>query len=155
MSGILDWKKQHIIAAIVSTIVFTPLTWFMMDREPPYERVSGEILPPDPKPGDYVEVSWQIKVNRQCRRDQRRNVTRTIIDSIGKITDFDAVEGVYGGGRFTEGDTLNRGFYLPQTIDPGPAIYKSTACFACNPIQYLWPICISHPHINFTIRPKQ
>ena len=150
---IVPWR-HHIVAAFIGVVFVAPLIWMLADRQEPYVRIAGTISPQNPAPGDFVEVRWALKVNRWCPTNTRRNVTRTVIDAGGKIHDYDSVEGVFGADRDRQStpQTLTRGFQLPKDIAPGPARYQSTACFACNPTQHLWPVCIRQPAIYFQVR---
>lgn len=149
----VSWK-QHSVAAFVAVFVVAPLAWMLADRGPPYERQWGEINPEHPHPGDFVQIKWHFKVTRYCPPYKHRNITRTVIDSSGKIHDYDAVEGVFGATRDTTPEVLTRGFALPKDIRTGPARYISVACFACNPTQYFWPVCVRTPEVHFNIEPK-
>lgn len=141
---------RNAIAAFFAIAVFAPVIWMLLDREPPYTRSSGRIEPSNPAPGDFISVHWNIRVERNCPPVVPRNINRTIIDSTGKYHDFEAVEGLYGTSpKALPG--ISRTLRLPKDITPGPAKYRSQACFACNPIHYFWPVCVSQPDIAFEI----
>jgi hypothetical protein len=114
-----------------------------------------------------------VKINKKCFASENRNVTRTLIDSHGVIHDYYPIEGI---GDITQGDggvfkdrftlqsadeksvdevpdigLLSRSFQLPISMPLGQARYRSVACFACNPTQYIWPVCISQPELIFTV----
>lgn len=142
--------RQHIVAAFVSVGVVAPIAWMIMDRTPPYTRLSGEVIPATPRPSDDVSINWETKVHRNCPPSTDYNVTRTIIDSIGKRHEYEPIEGVYGTETQTS-STLVRVFKLPDNVSIGPARYRSSACFACNPMHYFWPVCVSEPEIKFEV----
>lgn len=145
----------HKIAAVsVSVLILAPLLWMLLDRDPPYTRLSGRVLPEDPKQGDFITVDWKIEVHRNCPPSRRLNVSRRVIDATGKHHDYEPVEGVFGTVPGPPLPGITRGFQLPPDIAIGSARYQSSACFACNPVQNLFPVCIDQPEINFTIRPK-
>lgn len=148
----VGWR-QHAVASFCAVFLIAPIVWMLMDRNPPYVRNSGMIMPDHPAPGDFVGVRWNITVSRVCPPNVPFNVTRTIVDGSGKIHEFTPVTGVYGTEEQPNSPTLSRAFQLPTSITPGPAVYRSTACFACNPIHYLWPVCVKTPEIAFTIIP--
>lgn len=148
--------RRNLPAAFVAGLLAIPL-WMAMDREPPYVRLSGEVVPSNPAPGDFISIKWNIEVKRICRPDVPRNITRQIITATGHIIDYEPVDGVFGteAGREKHPTTeLIRTFQLPPAITPGPATYYSKACFACNPIQTFWPVCVDTPKLAFEIRAK-
>lgn len=144
--------KRSMTAAFVSVAIFAPILWMLLDRDPPYIRTTGEIIPPNPAPGEFVNVSWRIKVDRVCAPNVPRNVTRTVIDAKGVIHDYEPVDGIYGTVDEKPPGDLIRGFQLPVSIALGKARYHSAACFSCNPIQYIWPVCVTTPDIPFEVR---
>lgn len=145
--------KRHSIAAIVAMLFVGPFLFALADREPPYDRVVGRIMPENPAPGSTIEAEWTIRTNRSCSPSSNRNVTRRIVDSHNVLWDFETVPSVYGRELSARDspDRIVRIFALPQGVATGPARYKSSACFACNPVQQLWPICIDRPDIEFMI----
>lgn len=143
--------RMSLTAAFVAVGIFAPIFWMLLSREPPYVRTSGEIMPANPAPGSFVNVRWHIKVDRVCTPNVPRNVTRTVIDAKGVLHDYEPVNGVYGTADENPQEDLVRAFQLPVSIAVGPARYHSTACFSCNPIQYIWPVCVTTPDIAFEI----
>lgn len=149
-------KSQQVIVALFVSVVFVaPTVAMLMDRSPPYTRVHGEIIPANPAPGDEVAIKWDIQVHRQCTPVPQRNITRTIIESrTGKRHEFEPAEGVFGTPQQTASGAIVRGFQMPQSVTPGPTRYRSIACFACNPLHYLMPVCVTEPEIEFTVKEK-
>lgn len=148
-----NWKRQ-LTAALVAIVFVAPTVWMLMDRKPPFVRIGGAVQPQDPKPGEWIEIHWQINVTRVCPPKRRFNVTRIIIDGAGKIHEFTPVEGMYGKpgpGRPEGQEQLVRSFQLPTAITPGTATYYSSACFVCNPIHYFWPVCVDTPKLHFNV----
>jgi len=148
-------KRQSLVAASVTMAVVAPVVWMLLDRMPPYDRIGGTITPESPKPGEWVDVKWIVRVKRDCPANETRNVTRVIIDSTGKINEFAPFEGYFRSmnPQLASADRteLVRTFQLPSSLTPGPARYMSKACFACNPLQYIWPVCVDRPGINFVV----
>lgn len=142
----------NVLAAVFSVGAFGPLMFMALDREPPYERIAGKISPDDPAAGGIIEVEWAIRTNRICAPAANRNVSRRIIDSHKVVWDFEETPSVYGRELSANPDRIVRVFALPAGIAGGTATYHSSACFSCWPIQQLWPICIDHPDIAFTVR---
>ena len=152
----LKMLRRVVIPAIFCAIVVAPITWMLVDREPPYTRVAGWVMPPAPggaiRRGDEISIEWAIDIRRQCTPLKMRNVTRRIIDSTGRYYDYEPVEINFdngpGGGHKR---IVVRPFKLPRAIETGRTKYHSAACYYCNPIQQLFPICINAPEIEFII----
>lgn len=148
--------RRNIPAAFFAVAFVMPVMWMALDRDPPYVRLSGEIVPANPAPGDFISVEWNIKVNKVCRPNVPRNITRQIITTTGHIIDYEPIEGVFGSDIDSTTNIprreLVRTFQLPPAITSGPAIYRSRACFACNPLQTFWPVCIDTPDLQFEIK---
>lgn len=167
-------SKSPVRQIIVALMVCVPLVgypiWALLDREPPYIRVSGQVVAVAPEecglaagplddiePGSCVAVQWVIKPLRPCDPSTRNNITRVIQDSERVNWPIGPVEG-YIGSKQTASEPLTRFFRIPSGAAPGPAIYKSSATFACNPLQWVpwlqwlfWPITVSQPDLKFEI----
>lgn len=140
---------------LVAFIGIGPIWYAIIDRQPPYERVGGTIRPANPKPGEAIEVEWQIKRNRTCRPANYGNLTRQIVDSQNIVWGYTDTPSVFGR-TLSASDSPNRivrTIQLPLGIPPGPAQYQASACFVCDPfrLQTLAPICITEPNIRFNI----
>jgi hypothetical protein len=146
--------RTSMVAAFVSVILFGPALWMLLDREPPFAVISGHIDPPNPVVNGSIMVTWDIKTERSCRPSSRAKVTRTIVDSKGVRHAYDPVNAIYGTPDQQRNDKVERTVPLPENIT-GPAKYSSVACYACNPLQEFWPICVQMPEINFEIEPSQ
>lgn len=162
----------HALTAIITGIIVGPLTWELTDREPPYIRESGEIVPVDHRmcglekgpindglihPGSCVEVKWTIVPLRTCKPYGKFSVTRMIVDQQGRHN-LPATNSLYSSRSnvippaepSTEG--LIRYFALPSNGPVGPATYESSAAFSCNKLQeFFWPIIVNTPSIQFTV----
>lgn len=146
---------RNLPAAFFAMAIFAPILWMVLDRDQPYFRISGELIPSNPAPGDFVTVKWRIKVNKWCRPSAPNNVTRQITTSDGQLLDYQPVQGVYGTddrAATNEREDLSRTFQIPPSATRGPATYYSRACFSCNPLQDIWPVCVDTPKIQFTIK---
>lgn len=146
-----ETTKISMTAAFIAVALFAPVFWMLLDRDPPYVRTSGEMIPANPEPGAFVSVKWTIQVERVCSPSVPRNVTRTVVDAKGVIHDYEPVDGIYGTKNQETAGGITREFQLPLSIAQGHARYHSSACFACNPIQHFWPVCIDTPDIPFDI----
>lgn len=149
----LKWWRIILFAFLV----FGPIWYSLIDREPPYTFLAGRVLPPLPEPGGQLDVMWEVQINRtSCRLANSRSVTRRIVDSRGTIWDFANLPIAMSKQPLVEGQTklIVRSLDLPWSIARGPATYRSTACFVCDPfgLQEAWPICVSTPDLKFNVK---
>jgi hypothetical protein len=156
----------HIAAFAICLFVVVPLTWWSWDREPPYIRTSGMIMPAAPEecklpelfpqgdiyPGSCVEVMWDITTKRDCIPNERFNVHRSLITSSGAKIVLPSVEGQYGRPPY-KGPDITRHFVIPAITPPGKTVYYSEATFTCNLLQQIWPIVINEPNLTFEVKP--
>lgn len=159
--------RQNIIAAFFSVFVVVPVTFMLLDREPPYVREQGEIVPfgrwqaecgsaidPEPTgitPGACVGVRWSIRVIRNCPPANARSINRSLTDSEGVRWPLATVPGHYGTTPAPL-PAITRYFRIPSGAARGPAVYQSSAAFACNPLQHWWPIIIDKPDVQLDIK---
>lgn len=170
----IGWRC-HFYLMLVAIIVFGPPSYWAFDREPPYVRVAGSILPANPSdcglpdtaprggmlPGACVKVDWTIARERECSPHGRFNVTRRIVDRQG-VHPLPSIDSIFGT-TFTGNDLL-RHFVLPVMSPIGPALYQSSASFDCNgnpfsdeyafrnPVhRFVAPLVISIPDIPYIV----
>lgn len=141
---ILEFRR-HWFAWLVALFVVAPLTYMGFDREPPVDRMSGSMEPNKVHPGQMVTVTWYTKKHRRCNGD----VSRQIIAADGKVHILEDADSSYS----TQGDLLKRTFQIPIYIAYGPARYRSTVQFYCNPIHTYFPIKTVGPEVLFEIIP--
>lgn len=164
----------NIATAIITGIIVGPFTWMLLDRDPPYIRESGRILPVHHSmcgaetgppldgmihPGSCLEVIWTIVPLRICKPSGPFNVQRTVVDQQGKHA-LPVTHSIYSPRAKTipppGEDDIIRYFALPPHGPIGPATYRSSASFVCNWLQeYLpwigWPIVVDMPSIEFVV----
>lgn len=139
---------------VVPAICIT--VWWLLDRDPPYTRSNGQLIPsppencrlPDTTPrglsqGACVTVNWDIKPVKNCKPAGPFNVTRSIKDSQGDLRPLPATRSAYSQERHMD-SPLVRSFALPAVLPVGPATYRSKVCFVCNPGQEYLP-SVFHP----------
>lgn len=146
----MKYPGQNAAAAFIAIAIFAPLLWMLLDREPPFEVTNGRIDPPNPAVNGTITVTWDIRSTRSCQPSSDATVTRSIVDSKGVSHTYAPVHAVYGTPEQREPDEIKRRIPLPENIT-GHAKYSSIACYACNPLQALWPICIQMPEVDFEI----
>lgn len=151
----------QIAAAFFAIGVFAPLVWMAMDRDPPYVRESGTVDPVNESgerilggnivQGGDIIVDWKIRVRKACPPSTKYNVFRMIVDAKGKQHRYDPISSLYGQHTPSE---IKRSLPLPDEIAVGPAQYRVSACFACNPTHYLAPVCVDEPRLEFKVNPR-
>lgn len=147
----MKYPGQNAVAAFIAIAIFAPVLWMALDRAPPFLVTNGRIDPPNPTTNGSITVTWDIRATRSCQPSSNATVTRTIVDSKGVRHTYAPVHAVYGTPEQHEPDEIKRRIPLPENIT-GHARYSSIACYACNPLQeYLWPICIQMPEVDFEI----
>lgn len=137
--------RCNAVAFAVCVAVVGPLVYMAADRDPPFQRGNGRILPENPIPGSPVEVEWQGKRIRDCDG----YVFRKIVDSHGIVFTVEGVPVSYA--RTKNPEPLVRYFRLPVGIAPGPAKYIATTHYYCNPLHRWWPIVVETPHLDFNV----
>jgi hypothetical protein len=143
-----ELRRTRVVAALTAAILLFPL-WMLLDREPPFEVVDGKIEPENPKPGSLISITWDVKPQRACPLSDRQVVRRTIIDKDGGHHDYEPVPAHHQGHQ----EDIVRHFRLLSSLPPGAAKYRAVACYACNPLQQFWPVCINFPDIPFEVAP--
>lgn len=143
-------KKQLFFAIPVSILIVAPLIWMTVNRNPPWEFSEVTISPTKVVQGGEIEITFTTK---QLRGTCGPGVVyREFRDSLGRLIVYDPVlrseaPTLDSRGQFT------RSAKIPLSMDPGPAIYRGTSCYTCNPLQswLRWPICVSTPEVPFTV----
>lgn len=141
-------RSQSMVAGFVSIFIVAPVTWMLLDRTPPYVRTSGMIEPNEAMPGSTITVRWTLREIRYCPLDHRRVTTRRVTDRNGIEHRYAPTSIDYDVDKPME---IVRSVQLPANIVPGPATYHSETCYACNPFQEMWPVCVTTPDIPFII----
>lgn len=144
--------RTTVIAAVLFALgVAGPSAYLLADRIQPYEYLSGEVLPPDPKMGGQVSVHWRVKVNRFCHGWVQRNIT----DQRGYVwhNAGTPVKDLYWVKPGDLADIVNT-FELPRQLGAGPTTYQAHVEYRCNWLQKLvWPIRVATPVLHFDVLP--
>lgn len=136
-------KKQWIFGSIIALLLGF-LSFMVFDSAPPYEWDGGEVHP-DPAPdGAQISVCWKLRINRICPG----TIQRQIIDSRAEVHNYDPV---LAAAKEDVSAHFCVTFALPLGLPRGPAKYRVHAAYACNPLQYVWPIRVTTPEITFTL----
>lgn len=150
----LRWRRLrcHFAAFFVAFGVLGTPIYMLVDRDPPFERFSGVVLPSTPHPGQMTQVQWDGHTKRRCDGYVRRWITDSegVIWTIGE-TPVVGQDVQYGDKTVRTG----REFRLPSKVALGPATYRSLVRSYCNFLQRWldWPIIYTSPELPFTVTP--
>lgn len=135
---------------VFSLLVVAPVSYMAFDTQPPYvyDAVSSYVVPRQTLAGHQITVHWKLaSVNRVCPGV----ITRNIVDArTGVRVTYDPVP---AAGSFDDHE-LDRTFFLPQGITPGPKLYYADGAYGCNLLQRYWrPLVVRTPSLAFEILP--
>jgi hypothetical protein len=146
----------HITGAILSLCLFGPLFFMALDREPPFKRLEGSLVPDRVDRGGSAVVRYVT--TKRFRSDCPGQVQQEIVDSQNTI--FSKLARETGPSRWEEfpGDPRKEIFYgrpvaIPEQAAPGRALFRTVTFRYCNFVQRLlhWPIVQIGPDLHFTI----
>lgn len=137
------------LSALLSLFVIAPITYMLADNQPPYEydAENSYVIPSKTMAGRQMSVHWKLKkLNRICSG----SVTRVIVDEqTGVRTYYDPTPVTR---TLDIGDmTIDRTFYLPPLISPGPKWYYADIEYACNILQHFYPLRVRTPRLPFNV----
>ena len=121
-----------------------------IDREPPIEVLSRELLTETVYAGDPVKVRFNIRRNKICRTE----VTWIFFDGLGEYRRFGPVaieaNGPMGPDQFT------RSWTVPANAAPGAARLRLVTAWECPPnlLHPLYPVTRVAPDLHFEIVPR-
>jgi hypothetical protein len=140
-------KLLWIVGVIVS-IVLGCIAFMFADNQPPYSYIveKSYVIPNPSHAGHQVLIHWEFKINRLCPG----TIVRTIVDAkTGATISYDPTPAL---STVKIGDTfLERTFFLPEGIRPGPKLYRANAEYVCNPLHRVWPLKVQTPDIPFEV----
>jgi hypothetical protein len=142
------WACNIAAAGIIFAI--STVFWMAIDRDPPFVRISGKIIPENPRAGQWVESYWQVKGSRWCPGSLRRQV----IDSHDVVWSLDPGPIAFGIEIPVGSPDFRRRFQLPPKAEPGRAVYRVTTAYVCNPLHRWWPVVTTGPDVPFDIAPS-
>ncbi|MEP9376222.1 hypothetical protein ABLE91_05890 [Aquabacter sp. CN5-332] len=120
----------------------------VIDREPPVIVTDSRLITPQVEPGGTLKVEVEIFRTRRCET----SIDRFIFDSQGGRHILEPLELRSAGGARGEERYTN---LIPVPLDaaPGPARYRSSATYRCNPLHRLSPITAEPREVQFEIMP--
>lgn len=143
------------VAIIIGALVIAGagmLTIWFIDRDPPVEFRSIEVVTKEVRPGDPVKVRFSLI---RKRNDCHVVIDRLLFDGEGvrspvEDEDFNASPGPLGKDVFMER------LMLSDHAEPGEGRVRTIRAYFCNPIQRWFgdPIIVRTPDVPFTILPR-
>lgn len=118
---------------------------FLSDREVPFVRHWGEVIPARAAPGETVRVVWHATFRRPCLGV----IDRYLTDSIENTFTLPSSPVRYAQLE-KEGEPLST-FVVPRNAKCGLAKYTADAKYICNLSHNIWPIRVNKPDIVFEI----
>lgn len=122
------------------------LGYFATDREMPTVIISAEPVTPVVAPGGELRVDYVVRRHRSCAV----TVDRFIIDRFNTRYELDDLN-VNAGLPLGE-DRFVQPVRVPPGVEPGPAKYRTSSTYTCNPLQRLWPITGGTRDIAFLVK---
>ncbi|MCL6653464.1 hypothetical protein A6R70_14320 [Agrobacterium rubi] len=123
---------------------------WVADREPPIIYEDAKALAPTVEQGGTIEIEFSVFRTRICPLITKRWLTDSAKErhSIPQFTT---------GLRLLAGrETYRRSITVPVAAAPGPAEYRVTLEYRCNPLQgFLGPIVVTSPPIRFSVLPAR
>lgn len=123
---------------------------WVADREPPIIYEDAKALAPTVEQGGTIEIEFSVFRTRICPLITKRWLTDSAKErhSIPQFTT---------GLRLLAGrETYRRSITVPVAAAPGPAEYRVTLEYVCNPLQnFLGPIVVTSPPIRFSVLPAR
>jgi hypothetical protein len=107
------------------------------DRHMPVVILESTLLTPEVPAGEAARVRYTVIRTNQCRA----TVERYLVASDGLRFDLGYAIFPNGTGPTGRPDQYVREYIIPAAAPPGPARLVALACYQCNPIHAIWPVC--------------
>lgn len=145
----LELRWQMTIGVILCGL-FAWAAFMAADTMPPYEYdvENSYIIPSKAHDGDQITVMWKLKkVNRLCPGSN----SRILFDPKTRVqlATYDPTPAAISDS--IKDGYLNRTFLLPRALPDGEIGYRADVCYICNPLQRIFPLCISTPELYFRV----
>lgn len=134
------------VIVILSAFWSGVVGFWASDRTPPLTVLAIEVLNSPVKAGDDLKVRWIVDRYDQCAS----TVDRVIVDEQKVVYTLEDIDYRAGMGHVGS-DIVITATTVPQQAGAGPAKYRVTVAYRCNPVHRVWPIVRSY-EIPFDIR---
>lgn len=134
--------------------VIGALSWLFaqaIDREPPVDLRSVEILTPQVRPGQPLRVSYHVYRHRICRTE----TSWVFFDGLNELRRFGPTA-VEAAGKLGD-DAFVRPWTVPPNAEPGAARLRVITSWQCPPnfVHGIYPVTRVSPDLHFEILPRE
>lgn len=143
-------KTLFVIAIVIGSLW---VAWMATDNGPPFQYLPEEqgsrVVPNPVKQEGAVKTEWLLtSVSKDCPRQ----IERLYYDrDTGELVTTQDATPLQTTIRKSS-TQLSRSFDLPPGLPPRVG-YRARACFQCNFLQRLFPICFLSPQLSINIIP--
>jgi hypothetical protein len=152
----LEWetlmlaRRNDVYAIIFALVVVGPLTWWSLDRTPPFTEVPYATSPDPAHRGEMMESEWDVTVAREgCRG----TFQRVLIDSHNVVWAFQPFLLTFTnlpiGHHIIKSATP---FLLPKDFAQGRGTILIVVTAECNPVHKFFPIIYRAPPAYFDVQ---
>ena len=153
------YEYFYFIPQLAALLIVAPLVWMLwMDRVPPLVLYDGRIEPFQVYPGQTdVKVVWHARFSgRDCPGYSQRELVDYKLNLWPKLKR--ARGGVFhpSDSDLLVGTVTTPPLDIPKQVELGPAEYRVTQFYYCNPLQRWlgWPIVEKSVPIRFEVVAK-
>lgn len=149
---------KHVFGSSIWLFTMAALgTWFaymaVVDNEPPFRYLTEEqgsrIIPNPVKEEGTIKTEWKLtQVTKDCPRQVERLYYARDTNELITTQDATPLQMVVKKSA----SELSRSFDLPPGLPPR-AGYRARACFQCNFLQRIFPVCVLSPQLSINIIP--
>jgi hypothetical protein len=144
--GTVTYRLVFIFAILAAALLGGGSGVWLVDRDPPTIIYSAEAVVPIVPAGGDLRIDYVVRRLKPCTV----SVDRFIIDKFK--TRYELPDLNVGAGLPLGEDRFIQPIEVPPGVEPGPAIYRTTSTYVCNPLQRLWPITGGTRDIPFIIK---
>jgi hypothetical protein len=150
----------RITPPILAAILVIPIYLLFLDRDPPFIRLQGSIVPDVARIGDYIAVRY-VTTKRNLNRDCPGVLQQEFVDSAGNQHSKAVREA--GPLRWQpDPDNPNQEIFdghpvqVPTGLVPGRVRFRTATFRHCNGLQWFmrWPLTQVGPDLYFTLIPN-
>lgn len=148
MTRLLSWMKpvgfwDWFAVSVTTTLAGLCAYWAIVDRHP-IRDIESEIVTPIVQPGGVFSIRYHVRWSSECK------VTgyRFLIDSAGQQYTI-APDSRYVHPADEPDFFIN--IPISESARPGPAFYRATILYECNPLQRLFPLTNVIDPVRFLI----
>ena len=140
------WRLVGICIFALAGLGSINLGIWVVDREPPIIYEDAKALSPTVEQGGTIEIEFSVFRTRICPLIAKR----WLIDS---TKERHSIPQFTTGLRLLAGrETYRRSITVPVAAAPGPAEYRVTLEYVCNPLQkFMGPIVVASPPVKFDV----